>query len=101
MNNILQIHGARASKVEKAIIAEDLLCLKNQEMQSITEPSGQRTRLRFKLNIAVNIQEKYVGKYQLQIPRPIGDEAPTVLFCKILGVCIEKPEKTPTTVIIG
>jgi hypothetical protein len=58
-------------------------------MQSITEPSGQRTRLRFKLNIAINIQEKYVGKDPLQIPRQIGDEAPTILFCKVLEVCME------------
>jgi hypothetical protein len=87
VNNVLQIHGAKAITVEKAIVAEDLLCLKNQDMQNITEPSGQRTRLRFKLKIAINIQDKYVGKDLLQIPRQIGDEAPTVLFCKILGVC--------------
>jgi hypothetical protein len=40
VNNVLQIHGAKASTAEKAIIAEDLLCLKNQDMQSITELSG-------------------------------------------------------------
>jgi hypothetical protein len=37
----------------------------------------------------------------MQIPRKIGDEAPTVLFCKILGVFNQKPEEPPTTVTIG
>ena len=91
----------KQAQLKKAIIAEDLLCLKNQDMQSITEPSGQRSHLRFKLNIVMNIQEKYVGKDLLQIPRQMGDDPPTVLFCKILGVRNEKPEEPPTTVIIG
>jgi hypothetical protein len=89
VNNVLQINGAKASTGEKAIFAECLLCHLNQNMQSITEPSGQKTRFWFKLNIAMNIQEIYVGKDLLQIPGQIGEEAPN-FFSKCWDSAMKK-----------
>ena len=101
-NNVLQIHGAKASTAERALIATELLGLSRNEMQRITEPIiGKRTCLSFKLNVNINVQEKFAGKNLLQIPRKNGDEPPCVLCCKILGVCNEKPIEPPTTVIIS
>ena len=57
--------------------------------------------MRFKLNVNVNVQEKFAGKNLLQIPRKNGDEPPSVLCCKILGVCNEKPQEPPTIVTIS
>ena len=37
LNNVLQIHGTIASTAERAIIAEELLGLSTNEMQSITD----------------------------------------------------------------
>ena len=100
-NNVLQLHGTKASSAEKALIATELLGLSRYELQSIAEPIGKRTHLKFKLHAPINIQEKFVGKDLLQIPRKNEGEPPSVLFCKILGVRNEKPEEPPTTVIIS
>ena len=100
-NNFLQISRARASTAEKALIATELLGLSRHEMLSIAEPIGKRTSLRFKLNVTINVQEKFAGKNLLQIPRTNGNRPPNVLCCKILGVHKEKPQEPPTTVVIS
>ena len=101
LNNVLQTCRAKASTSEKALIAKDLLGLSRHEMQSIAEPIGKRTCLRFKLNVTVNVQERFTGKDLLQIPRTNGNGPTSILWCKILGVRNEKPEESPTTVIIS
>jgi hypothetical protein len=99
--DMLKINGAIATNEEKAIIAKELLGLTRKEMISITEPKGKNTILRFKLNVCINIQEKFVGKDLLQIPRKKGEEPIGVLFCKIVGVQNEQPQEPPTTVTIS
>ena len=68
-NNVLQIHCAKATTAEKTIIANELLGHRRQDMQSITEPIGKSIHLKLKLNATINIQEKYLGKDVLKIPR--------------------------------
>ena len=77
---ITEISGAKASPGEKAIGAKELLRLTREEMQRITEPIGRKSSLRFKLNVSINIQEKYRGKDLLQIPRLSKNELPSVLY---------------------
>ena len=91
-NNFLQISRARASTAEKALIAKELLGLSRHEMLSIAEPIRKRTSLRFKLNITINVPEKFAGKHLLQIPRTNGDRPPNVAkFC----ASTKKSHKSP------
>ena len=101
LNNVLQTSRAKASTSEKALIAKDLLGLSRHEMQSIAEPIGERTCLRFKLNVTINVQERFTGKDLLQIPRTNGNGPTSILWCKILGVRNEKPEESQTPEIIS
>ena len=67
-NNVLQIHGAIASTAERALIAEELLGLSSNEMQSITEPIGRRTCLRFKLNVSTELDTLHLFLFTLRVP---------------------------------